>query len=99
MDWQTSHGKRLVYGHISRVPEERFDYLGRVEQEVFEPTGYFELVDIRFLVLHEGRLEALEAREAADLLSALEANFERVWTIDGARAYCAYDGCLSQESP
>ena len=97
--WQTSHGKRLVYGHISRVPEERFDYLGRVEQEVFEPTGYFELVDIRFLVLHEGRLEALEAREAADLLSALEANFERVWTVDGARAYCAYDGCLSQESP
>jgi len=97
--WQTSHHRRLVYGHVSRVPEERFDYLARVEEEVFQPTGYFERVDIRFLVLHQDRLAALDAQEADDLLAALEGNFERVWATTGAYAYCAYDDCLSQETP
>ena len=97
--WQTSHEKRLVYGHVSRVPEDRFDYLARIEDEVHEPTGYFEQADIRFLVLHEDRLATLGDREAGDLVAALEANFERVWTVDGARAYCGYDDRPHQEIP
>jgi len=88
--WQTVHGKRLVYGHISRVPEERFAYLDFIESEVYHPTGYFEAVDIRYLVLHEDQLAGLEAVEAEVLRAALETNFELVGGYNHLHVYRAY---------
>jgi hypothetical protein len=88
--WQTVHGKRLVYGHISRVPEERFAYLDFIESEVYHPTGYFEAVDIRYLVLHEDQLAGLEAAEAEVLRAALETNFELVGGYNHLHVYRAY---------
>jgi hypothetical protein len=87
--WQTVHGKRLIYGHISRVPEERFAYLDFIASEVYHPTGYFETVDIRYLVLHESQLTSLEPAEAEALKAALETNFELVESDDHLRVYRA----------
>ena len=88
--WQTVHGKRLVYGHLSRVPEERFAYLDSIAREVYHPTGYFEAVDIRYLVLHEDQLAALKPAEADALRAALDAHFSLVETDDLLRVYRAY---------
>ncbi|MBU0703848.1 MAG: glycosyltransferase family 39 protein [Chloroflexi bacterium] len=88
--WQTVHGKRLIYGHISRVPEEQFAYLDFIEGEIYHPTGYFEAVGIRYLVLHEDQLTSLEPAEAESLEAALKANFELVESGDQLRVYRAY---------
>ncbi len=88
--WQTVHGKRLIYGHISRVPEERFAYLDFIASEVYHPTGYFETVDVRYLVLHEGQLDSLEPAEAEALKAAMETNFELAESGDHLRVYRAY---------
>lgn len=88
--WQTVHGKRLVYGHLSRVPEERFAYLDSMGNEVLHPTGYFQAVDVRYLVLHLDQLAELEPTEAERLTTALEANFELVESGDRLRVYRAY---------
>jgi len=87
---QTVHGKRLVYGHISRVPEERFAYLESVASEIYRPSGYFEEVDIRYLILHTDQLASFEAQQAADLQAALEAHFQLVEADEGLRIYRAY---------
>jgi len=97
--WQTIHGKQLVYGHISRVPEERFAYLDFIASEVYHPTGYFEAVDIRYLVLHEDQLAGLEPAEAEALETALETNFELVKAEETLRIYCGYADCASMECP
>lgn len=87
---QTFHGKRLVYGHISRVPEERFAYLDKIAGEVYHPTGYLQAVDIRYLVLHTDQLAGLGQQEAKALQAALDANFELVESDDALRVYRAY---------
>jgi hypothetical protein len=97
--WQTGHEQRLAYGHISRVAEDRFEQLARLEQEVRRPTGYFEQVGIRFLVLHEDRLMTLSAADSDALVAALNEHFEPVWETEGAAAYCAYADCLAQGEP
>lgn len=88
--WQTVHGKRLVYGHISRVPEERFAYLDFIEDEIYHPTGYFEAVGIRYLILHTDQLESLGPDEASALQTALDTNFELVEISDHLRVYRAH---------
>jgi hypothetical protein len=88
--WQTFHGKRLVYGHISRVPEERFAYLDRMANEVYRPTGYFQTADIRYLVLHTDQLSGLEPAEAESLRAALDANFDLVESDGDLCVYRAY---------
>jgi hypothetical protein len=87
---QTFHGKRLVYGHISRVPEERFAYLDFIAGEVYRPTGYLQAVDIRYLVLHVDQLPSLKPAEAQALQAALDANFELVESDGNLRVYRAY---------
>jgi Dolichyl-phosphate-mannose-protein mannosyltransferase len=87
---QTFHGKRLVYGHLSRVPEERFAYLDSVASEVYYPTGYLQAVDIRYLLLHMDQLASLEPAEAESLQAALDANFGLIEREGDLRVYRAY---------
>ena len=87
---QTVHGKRLIYGHISRVPEEHFAHLDTIAGEVHHPTGYFEAVDIRYLLLHTDQLDTLAPDDATALQAALNANFELIETGDNLRVYRAY---------
>jgi hypothetical protein len=85
--WQTVHAKPLVYGYAARVPEERFAYLDTIAAEISQPTGYFETVDIRYLLLHTDQLDALDPGDAVALRDALDANFELVETSDDLRVY------------
>jgi Dolichyl-phosphate-mannose-protein mannosyltransferase len=87
---QTFHGKRLVYGHLSRVPEERFAYLDSVAGQVYRPTGYLQAVDIRYLLLHTDQLPSLKPAEAESLQAALDANFQLIEREDDLRVYRAY---------
>ncbi|MDY6875939.1 MAG: hypothetical protein SWK90_07035 [Chloroflexota bacterium] len=87
---QTIHGKSLAYGYLSRVPESGFAYIDLLRQEVYHPTGFFESVDIRYLVLHKDQLASLEPVEAEALETALETNFELVESDDHLRVYRAY---------
>ena len=97
--WQTAHGRHLLYGHVSRVPEERFQYLEFIEEEVLRPTGYFEEVDVRYLVLHQDQLASLEAGKARALGDALEANFALVRSEGDMLVYCGHGDCTGLEMP
>lgn len=81
---QTVHGKSLVYGHISRLPEEQFAYLDFIENEIYNPTGYFEVVDIRYLILHT------DQPGAEDYASALTQNFELIHSDIKLKVFWAY---------
>jgi len=87
---QTIHGKPLAYGYLSRVPEEGFAYIDSLQQQVYHPTGYFQAVDIRYLVLHVDQLSSLKLAEAETLQAALDANFELVESDGNLRVYRAY---------
>ena len=85
--WQTVHARPLVYGYAARVPEERFAYLDTIAGEISRPTGYFEAVGIRYLLLHTDQLGALDPGDAAALRDALDTNFELVETSGDLRVY------------
>lgn len=87
---QTIHGKPLAYGYLSRVPEDRFAYVDSLRQQVYQPTGYFQAVDIRYLVLHVDQLAVLNPTEAEALQAALNANFDLIEQEDDLRVYRAY---------
>nr|HID13245.1 hypothetical protein [Anaerolineae bacterium] len=88
---QTIHGKPLAYGYLARVPEDGFAYIDLLEQEVYHPTGYFEAVDIRYLVLHTDQMPDPPTAESIALLAALEQNFALLEiTDDGLRIYRAF---------
>ena len=61
-----------------------------LRQQVYQPTGYFQAVDIRYLVLHVDQLAVLEPIEAKALQAALNANFDLIEQEDDLRVYRAY---------
>ena len=87
---QTFHGKRLVYAHLSRIPEERFAYLDSIAGQVYHPTGALQAANIRYLLLHTDQLPSLEPAEAESLQAALDANFQLIEHEDDLRVYRAY---------